>query len=200
MIYVNRDYSIKILDMKQLLLLLLALFLSLVACAQAAESVVVASNQEKQSMNRKDKIYYGGNIGLSFGSYTMIAVRPLLGYKFTPKLSGGIKLSYEYVKDTRYSSSYKTSNYGGSLFSRYRIIPPLYLHAEYASINYQLHNLNGESNREWVPFLLMGAGYSQKVGSNSWLNFQILFDVLQSDKSPYKSSEPFYSVGIGVGF
>ena len=186
--------------MKQLLLLLFVLFLGLVTYAQTTDSVAVASVQENKSMNRKDNIYFGGNIGMSFGSYTMIAVRPLLGYKFTPKLSGGIKLSYEYVKDTRYSSSYTTSNYGGSLFSRYRIIPPVYLHAEYASINYQLYNLNGESNREWVPFLLVGAGYSQKVSSNSWLNFQILFDVLQSDKSPYKSSEPFYSVGIGVGF
>ena len=49
-------------------------------------------------------------------------------------------------------------------------------------------------------FCLLGAGYSQNVGGNAWLNIQILFDVLQSDKSPYNNWEPFYSVGVGVGF
>jgi len=137
---------------------------------------------------------------LSFGSYTMIAIRPLVGYKFTPKLSGGVKLSYEYIKDTRYSSTYNTSNYGGSVFTRYRLLQPVYLHAEYANMSYELYNALGDSDRKWVPFLLVGGGYSQHIGGNSWLNAQILFDVLQNSNSPYSSGEPFYSVGIGIGF
>ncbi len=164
--------------------------------AQDSTAVVVP----KQQKSSKDKIYYGGNIGLSFGSYTMIAIRPLVAYKFTPKLSGGVKLSYEYISDKRYSSTYNSSNYGGSLFARYRVVQPLYLHAEYAAMNYELYNALGESQREWVPFLLVGAGYSQRVSANSWLNVQILFDVLQNESSPYKSGEPFYSIGVGVGF
>jgi len=74
------------------------------------------------------------------------------------------------------------------------------VHAEYAGYNYELYNELGESNREWIPFLFVGAGYSKRLGGRSWLNAQILFDVLQADHSPYKSWEPFYSIGIGVGF
>ncbi len=155
---------------------------------------------KKEKAPIKDKIYFGGNIGLSFGNYTMIGIRPFIGYKIRPKLSIGLKFSYEYISDKRYSSTYTTSNYGGSVFARYRIVNPLYVHAEYALMNYELYNSLGESQREWVPFLLLGAGYSQSLGGRTWLNIQILFDVLQNSNSPYNNWEPFYSVGVGVGF
>ena len=75
-----------------------------------------------------------------------------------------------------------------------------YVHAEYATYNYELYSEFGESDREWIPFMLVGAGYSKRLGGRAWLNVQVLFDVLQNDSSPYNSWEPFYSVGIGVGF
>ncbi len=149
---------------------------------------------------KSNKIYYGGNIGLSFGSYTKIGVYPLIGYKLTPKLSSGLKIGYEYISDTRYSTKYTTSNYGGSLFLRYRIVPQLYAHIEYETLNYELYTATGSSSREWVPFLYVGGGYSQPMGNNVWLNAQVLFDVLQNSNSPYKAWSPFFSVGIGVGF
>lgn len=154
----------------------------------------------KQKSSFASKLYFGGNIGLTFGSYTMIGVYPLVGYKLTPKLSAGLKLSYQYVSDSRYSQTYTTSNYGWSVFSRYRLIPSLYVHAEYEMINYELYNYDGTSNREWVPFLLLGAGYSQSIGGAAWVNVQVLFDVLQDENSPYNQWDPFFSVGVGVGF
>lgn len=157
------------------------------------------SNKKKESKTLKDRIYYGGDVGLVLGKYTMIGAYPLVGYKFTSKLSSGIKMSYEYIKDSRYTQEYTTSTYGGSLFSRYRFIPQLYAHAEYAQMSYEFQTIIGKE-REWVPFLFLGAGYSQAIGGRSWMNIQILFDVLQDDRSPYKAGEPFYSMGFGVGF
>ena len=87
-------------------------------------------------------------MSLTVGSYTRIGLYPMIGYKITPKLSGGLKIGYEYVSDNRYSSNYKTSNYGGSIFARYRVIPRLYAHVEYEQINYELYNFDGTSNRE----------------------------------------------------
>jgi len=176
------------------------LFICLFHFLQAQDTTAVIPVKSKQSKPFKEKIYYGGNIGLSFGSVTMIGIYPLIGYKIIPNLSVGVKVAYEYIQDKRYSSTYTTSNYGGSVFMRYRIIKPIYVHAEYAMLNYQLYNELGESKREWVPFLLVGAGFSQSVGRNLWLNAQILFDVLQNSNSPYNNWEPFYSVGISAGF
>ena len=154
----------------------------------------------KQKSSFGSKLYFGGNVGLSFGNYTMIGVYPLVGYKLTPKLSLGVKIAYEYISDSRYTETYTTSNYGGSLFARYRIVPPLYVHIEYAQMSYELYSADGLSNREWVPFLFAGAGYSKSIGGKAWVNVQVLFDLLQDDKSPYKDWEPFISVGVGVGF
>jgi hypothetical protein len=168
---------------------------------QVQDSVREQQQQPKQKKNLSEKIYYGGTFGISLGSYTMIGVYPLIAYKFTPKLSAGVKFTYQYVSDSRYSTTFTTSNYGGSVFSRYRVTPRFYAHIEYEQMNYDLYdNINNSSSREWVPFLYVGAGYSQNLGKNVWLNLQVLFDVLQNEKSPYNNWEPFFSIGIGAGF
>lgn len=148
----------------------------------------------------KDKFYFGGYVNFTVGSYTMIGIEPLVGYKLTPKLSAGIKIRYDYISDRRYTETYTTSNYGGSVFTRLRLLKQLYIHAEFAIYNYDLYVESGESGREWIPFLFVGAGYSQRIGKRSTLNMQILFDVLQNSNSPYRKWEPFYSIGYGVGF
>jgi len=182
--------------MKYVLLLLLTCF-SFSLFSQ--DTTQVAKPEHKSNTKSFNRIYYGGNFGLSLGSYTMIGAYPLVGFKITPKLSAGVKLAYEYIQDKRFTTNYNTSNYGASLFARYRVLKPLYVHLEYAGINYELYNDLGESKREWVPFLLAGAGYSQQVGGRTWVFAQILFDVLQNNKSPYSNWEPFYSIGVGTG-
>ena len=148
----------------------------------------------------KSKLYYGGNVNLSIGNYTVIGATPLVGYKVSPQFSVGGQLAYEYVRDRRYSTDYETSNYGLSIFSRYRVVPQLYVHAEFSEMNYKLYNNLGGSERTWVPFLWLGGGFSQPISRNTWLNAQVLFDVINNENSPYKDWEPFYSIGFGVGF
>lgn len=158
------------------------------------------SQAEKKSKFDKSKLYYGGYLNLSFGSYTRIGIEPLVGYKLTPKFSLGGKLSYNYVNDKRYDQEYSSNNYGFSVFSRYRVTSRLYGHAEFSSVNYEFFYTDGSSNREWVPFLFLGGGFSQPITKNSWLTAEVLFDVLQDENSPYKDWEPFFSIGVGVGF
>ncbi len=165
-----------------------------------AQAATQPDPQPKQKKSVKDKLYYGGYLNLSFGSYTMIGIEPMIGYKIIPRLSVGAKIRYDYIQDKRYSETYTSSSYGASIFTRLRVFRGLYAHAEYAGYNYEYYNAFEESSRETIPFFLVGAGYNLKVGKRSSIIAQVLFDVLQNEKSPYKSWEPFYSVGIGVGF
>jgi hypothetical protein len=160
----------------------------------------VQKQAKKKKFNEGKRLYFGGNMTFNFGSYTRIGVYPMVGFKILPKLSVGAKIGYEYIKDKRWAEDYETSNYGWSLFSRWRIFRSLYLHAEYQSTNYDLYDSSGNSNREWVNFLLIGGGYSQPLGGNVRLNAQVLFDVLHADNSPYNAWEPVFSVGITAGF
>lgn len=180
--------------MRTLFILLLASTLSIGSFAQDTTQVY---NSVEQSAGKfdKSKLYYGGYMSLSFGSYTVIGISPLVGYKFTPKLSSGVQLSYEYSSYNDNSSS----NYGGSVFARYRVVPKIYTHAEFSTVNYEIYNFNGK-DRKWVPFLFLGGGFSQPISKNTWLTAQVLFDVLQNENSPYKDWEPFFSIGVGVGF
>ena len=155
---------------------------------------------KKQQPPLYKRVYVGGYATLTVGSYTRIGLYPLIGYKIKPKLSAGLKFGYEYVSDRRWSTNYQTSNYGGSVFARYRVIPRLYAHVEYEMINYELYNFDGTSNREWVPFFYVGGGYSQPIGRHVWLTAQVLFDVLQDERSPYNRWDPVFSVGVAAGF
>jgi hypothetical protein len=102
--------------------------------------------------------------------------------------------------------SLNSSNYGGSIFARYRIIPQIYAHAEYVYFSYeQISSINFSGNsynteRVWVPFLLLGGGVSQMVSPGVWVFAEVLFDVINDPNSPYKSGDPFVSFGVGVGF
>jgi len=158
------------------------------------------TSASKPRKSIRDNLFYGGYINLSFGNYTVIGIEPMVGYRLTPKLSTGVKVRYNYIKDDRYAKSYTTSTYGGSIFGRYLITPKFYAQAEAASYNYEYFYINGGSERDWVPFFLLGGGFIQPLGERTWLNIEILFDVLQDGKSPYEDWEPFFSIGIGAGF
>ena len=147
-----------------------------------------------------EKVYYGGTVGLSFGSYFRINVSPLIGYKLSPQASVGARISYEYIEDKRYSPKLTSSNYGGSVFSRYRLLPQAYAHAEFAYMSYKYKSSDIETNRDWVPFLLLGGGLVQPVSPRASLFVEVLVDVLQDSNSPYEKWNPFISVGVAAGF
>ncbi len=149
-------------------------------------------------------VFYGGQIGLNFGDYFRINIAPLVGWILNPKSSVGVKVGYEYINDKRYDPSIIYHNYGGSVFYRYRIIPQVYAHAEFAYASYQFSVATDnfgtiKSEREWIPFLLLGAGYVQPISPRTSLFIEVLFDVLQNEKSPYDKWDPWVSIGVGVG-
>lgn len=154
----------------------------------------------------QSKVYYGGNVGFRFwNDYFYLGVYPLVGYKITPQLSVGGKLGYAYISDSRVDPSYNTHNYGGSVFTRYRVVPQFYLHGEFVYFSYErqtfnLTSLRLENERVWVPFILLGGGLSQMISPNVWVFAEVLIDVLQDSNSPYKKWDPFISFGVGAGF
>ena len=121
----------------------------------------------------------------------------MVGYKLTPRVSGGVEVGYEWVN---YGNNQSTHNYGGGVFGRMRVGRNLYAHAEYQSINYEIFNSFNSSSREWVPALLLGGGYVRSLAGRASVYAEVLFDVLQDDNSPYSDWEPIVNFGVAVGF
>jgi hypothetical protein len=155
---------------------------------------------EDQRRKAPSQIYWGGELGLSFGDYFAISIIPMLGYKVTPQFHVGAKIGYAYTEDKRYETKITSHNYGGSLFSRYLIYKGIYAHAEFVYWSYKYQTENLEGDRNWVPFVLLGGGYVMPVSASASLFVEVLWDVLRDDNSPYDSSSPFVKVGVGVGF
>jgi len=163
------------------------------------ESLETTMNRNEMNKPAYNRVYYGGKIGLSIGTYFRVAVSPLIGYRLTPKFSVGAKIGYEYIRDKRYSDTLVSSNYGGSVFTRYRMHPRAFAQAEFAYLSYQYKVSENLSERSWIPFLLVGAGYIQPLSPKTSLIITVLVDVLQDEKSPYKAWDPVVTLGIEVG-
>jgi len=159
--------------------------------------------QKEAAIPFKDRVWFGGGIGLSFGTVTAIQLDPLAGYYLdhNHKLSAGLGPSYTYLRDNRFMPAYTQSMYGYRLFSRWRVIEQAFLHAEFLHMNLEpYYNYGPERQRIWVPHLLVGAGYVQPISGRASFYLQVLFEVLQDPNSYYAGQGPIFSGGVGVGF
>lgn len=144
----------------------------------------------------KDRLYYGGNFAMSFGTITYIDVSPLVGAMITNKLSGGVGATYQYFNDRRFIGG-NSSLYGGRVFGRYNVFPNFFGHVEFESLNFDLFNQNTDKfERSWVPGFFLGAGYFAPFGNRGGANFTFLYNLIHDNRrSPY--NEPYV---IRVGF
>lgn len=144
----------------------------------------------------KDRLYFGGNFGMQFGTVTLVDVSPLVGVMVTPRFSTGAGLTYQYFKDSRFIGG-ETSSYGGRVFTRYNVLPNIFAHAEFETINFDNYNLISDNfERIWSNALFLGGGYFAPFGRSGGANITFLYNVLHDNlRSPY--SEPYV---IRVGF
>jgi hypothetical protein len=162
----------------------------------ASYSVAQREYYPGDSIPFKDRLYYGGNFGMQFGTVTLIDFSPLVGVMITPKFSSGVGATYQYFNDRRYFGGQATS-YGGRLFSRFNVLPNIFFHAEHESINFDNYNEALKSfERIWSNALFLGGGYFAPFGARGGANITFLYNVRHDNRrSPYR--EPYV---IRVGF
>lgn len=167
------------------------LLFTILICIQVEVSAQ-GTIQPKESFS--DRLFYGGNFGLMFGTVTYIELSPLIGYRITDRLSAGPGISYIYMQDNRYDLS--TSIYGGRLFARYNFTDYLFGHGEYEVLNLETpYSLNGRTN---LTSIFVGGGYRQRLGSNSFLSIMGLWNINDSEYSIYRN--PIIRMGFSTGF
>ncbi len=144
----------------------------------------------------RDRLYFGGNLGLQFGTITLVDVSPLAGVMITPKLSGGVGMTFQYYDNKRFQGAEGTS-YGGRLFGRYNVFPNIFVHTEFESINWETYDIFAEDFRRiWTDALFLGGGYFAPFGPRGGANFTFLYNVLHDNRTSYYA-EPYV---IRVGF
>jgi hypothetical protein len=186
------------------LILCVLLLAGMSAFAQDSTAYVADPPKERKDPRPlKDRLWFGGGLGLQFGNFTFIQASPMVGYKVDQagKFSVGTGITYQYTSDNRYIPKYSSSAYGYRFLTRYRIIEQAFLHAEFLHMNTPPYvNIRDTPSRIWVPHLLVGGGVRQSLGGVSTLTLQVLWEVLQNPNSVYGGQGPIISGGVGFGF
>ena len=145
-------------------------------------------SNKKWKDNFQNRIFYGGNLGLQFGTVTMIDISPMIGYKLTDKLTPGIGFTYQYMNDRDYSDS-KFNIYGGRIFLRYYFFEKYFSHAEYEHLSYRTDNYNSRGIEEQIGVdnILIGGGLRERVSDHIWINLTVLWNINESVYSLYSN-------------
>jgi hypothetical protein len=144
----------------------------------------------------KERIILGGNFGIQFGSITLIDVSPQVGYRISDRLIAGVGATYQYYDDNYYH--YSTNIFGGRTFLRYYVFRNFFAHAEYELLNYEPYYTSPfESGRVNVNSYLVGGGYTQQIGGNSFIGFEILWNLNETQYTLYNN--PIIRIGFGMG-
>lgn len=93
--------------------------------------------QDEPKTPFKDRIFFGGDLGLQFGNLTYIDVSPLVGYKITDKLHAGIGPTYIYYK---YKDAYLNANINlwWTCIWKILVMDNLFVHSEYEMLNLEV--------------------------------------------------------------
>lgn len=141
------------------------------------------------------RIFFGGNLGLSFGTVNYVEISPLVGYRITDRLSAGVGLNYTYVSSNYYD--YNGYAYGGSVFASYTIVKNL---SEFIPINSNagilLYGENSILNVEqyyklegvkWINTPLLGVAFQVPISQRSYAMFMVLFNFNETRYSQYSN-------------
>lgn len=176
--------------------------LALAALSASAQTPVADPSPSPPRPAWRDKLYVGGGLGLSFGDVDYVEVAPLVGYELNPRIALGGGAFYRWTSDDRYAPSVDTTDYGGSVFARIHIVPPIYAHVEYEFTDYEYATVAGSSVRASESNFLVGAGFFQPTGGRGGFYASALYNLTydaNDPTSPYDS--PWvYRVGFTIGF
>jgi hypothetical protein len=147
------------------------------------------SNNIKYGFDPK-KLFFGGGLGLQFGTETLIDISPQIGYRFTEKLNIGLGFTYLHFSSSQ-MPKFSTSIFGGNVFASYIVLENVFVRTEYEILSLESKffnpNIYPEQDRFNVQSVLVGGGYRYPIGARSFLNMMILWNLNETIYTPYSN-------------
>ena len=145
---------------------------------------------------------FGGGVSVGAGDVSFVSVSPYLAYKATEEIDVGVGLFYRLRHDTRFGRDLDTGDIGGSVFGRYQLPGPFFVHAEMEYLNYEVYRGDQSKLRKGTASLLAGGGFSQSIGRSTSAHLMVLYNFSYSGYSaPAPYSSPWVlRAGVGIRF
>ncbi len=170
----------------------------------------LAQDEEPKKGFDKEKLFIGGNFGLSFGDFSNINISPQLGYRFNQYLAAGMGINMQMVSiKERFTNGelYKKTSQGVAGLNAFGRIYPFQqlmlqvqpeLNYIWGKQKYFLPNVPDiKMDTKIVPSLLLGGGAVFPAGRGSFIT-SVFYDVLNNVNSPY-GNRPIVNFGFNVG-
>ncbi len=161
--------------------------------------VVVGQEEEKEGGFRKENMFTGGNLSLSFFNNTfLVGGSPVLGYRIANFVDAGLVANIQYtsIRDFRtFDDRLRQTTYGGGVFTRLYPVNFLFAQAQYehnfitqkykpaANSSLQTYSLTTSANS-----VLVGGGYCSgraRDFNSAFFYMSVLWDVSGNSNSPY---------------
>jgi hypothetical protein len=186
----------------------IGLCLVLAVSAMAQEGQPGAPNppppQQKGPQPTPFRWFIGGGLGLAFGDVNYIEFSPVVGYQVAPNFQLGGSLIFRYRKDKRYEPDLSTTDFGGSLFGRYFLYGPVFLHGEVERINWEyVAVVDGDFTTVESDYtgLYAGAGFAVPTNPRAAMYMSFLYDFNYDSNEPSPNNDPWViRIGYGVRF
>ncbi|MDY0315912.1 MAG: hypothetical protein GX793_08680 [Bacteroidales bacterium] len=156
-----------------------------------------SSNAQYLENNPKpsQRVFYGGDLGFSFGYSTYISVNPIVGYRITNRLSSGIGLNYTFAKSNYYG--YIGNMFGGNIFASFTIVKDLgniisfyqgsgiLFYAEYNLMDVSHYYSVPGREVKYVASPMAGFAFQSPISNRSYLLIMVLYNFNETSISPY---------------
>lgn len=154
----------------------------------------------------RERIFFAGNMGFQFGTYTNIQIAPAIGIWLLPRLNLAAGPNYQFYKDPFFGKTdiigYRTYSQLFLIRDLNNIIPVgtglgIYTHIEYEGLSLKKDFWRipyNEPGRFMIHSALAGFGISQMVGRRSAMTFTLLWVLTNDEYAIYGNPE------IRIGF
>ena len=177
---------------------------------------IFAQSKAKEVKRFSDKIFFGGSIGLLFGSITRVDILPQVGMWVIPQWAVGVGGRYTFMKDNHNIVSgdtkpFKSHIWGVSAFTQILPFPDLDkafkigIHGGpifqgeweglYLDKSIGVSSSSNSDGKGWVHLVLVGVGYRFPLGDKAALNLLAMWSLTDSRYSPY-SSNPMLRISV----
>jgi hypothetical protein len=170
---------------------------------------ISAQGRVKEDKTFSEKIFFGGSIGMAFGTVTRVDILPEVGMWVVPQWAIGIGGRYTFRKE-RFNAigeqinPYKAHIWGLSGFTEILPIPDLdkafnigikggiIFYGEWEGLYLDRSLLDPNAavpkGKGWVHLFLVGGGYRVPLGERAALNLLVLWDLTNNAYSPYTTN------------
>ncbi len=154
-------------------------------------------------MTIRERIFFGGFLGMQFGTFTAISLNLHAGFLVTNNFSVGAGGIYQYTNDNLLGTSYSSHVYGANAFARFNVYSGFFLHTEYERLRLKtrlspFNQVMDPDERATVSEnnYFLGAGYGLRMSERLTINLLLLYNL--NENSHVYFDNPFFRFGVDI--